>query len=134
MRSEGYGTYIVCMCHYTLQFFNADGVLQLINSYELNEEYVSKKCSYAHRIDIAEFVSWSEVGPRLKEIGELDMNDIKIEKCGEKEKRMKLLHLWAERNGSNATYGAIITAMLKARKMDEAEGVCEVLKRGKHFP
>ena len=94
---------------------------------------MSKKCSYAHRVDIAEFVSWSEVGPRLKEIDELVMNDIKIENGGEKEKRMKLLDIWATRNGRYATYGAIIAAMLRAWKTDEAERVCELLKRGKHF-
>ena len=92
-----------------------------------------KKCSDGHRVEIAEFVSWREVGPRLKEIKELDIEDISREKCGEKENRKKLLHLWVERNGSDATYGAIITAMLRARKRDEAERVCELLKMGKHF-
>ena len=38
-----------------------------------------------------------------------------------------MLQLWQERNGLNATYGALIDAFLLAEKTSYAEAVCNVL-------
>ena len=100
---------------------------ELQQRYNLRSEDLDKPCSYQHTLDIATFVSWKVVGPRLGRIEQRDMDDISLDKYNEQEKRENLLELWVERNGSNATYNAIITVMLEVKKRSEAEKVCKLL-------
>ena len=81
-------------------------------------------------LEIATVISWREVGLRLREITRGDIHDIDRDGYDGPEKRSKMVDLWVVRNGSNATYHAMITAMLKARKRGEAESVCRLLAPG----
>ena len=112
-----------------LSFFSKGTIDELILRYKLSEEQLAEQCSKDHLLDIGVFISWNEVGPRLEGIESIDMMDIRRNEYNEKQKREKLLQLWVERNGSKATYKAIITAMLKERKYSEAEKVCKLLPR-----
>ena len=52
-----------------------------------------------------------------------------IEKDGfdEVKRRQKLIDMWAEKNGDEATYDQMVTAMIKAEKINEATKVCKLL-------
>ena len=86
--------------------------------------------SETHLVEIATFISWKDVGPRLSGITRGDIHDIDRDGYDGPEKRSKMVDLWVERNGSNATYHAMITAMLAAKKKMEAESVCRLLAPG----
>ena len=110
--------------------------VELLREYDITERKVKTKCSDEHMLEIEGFISWRQVGPRLSKINDSDnkqdMNDIEINGKDEADKRRKLITLWEERNGNDATYDDLITAMLKAGKKDEATKVCKLLKSGQH--
>ena len=86
--------------------------------------------SETHLLEIATFVSWKDVGPRLSGIKKKDIDDIGKDGHDQSDKRSRLVDLWQERNGFAATYHAMITAMLAAKKRGEAESVCRLLASG----
>ena len=71
-------------------------------------------------------MSWKLVGLSLRSISVRDIDDIECEYRTQTEKRWKLIRLWEERNGSDATYDAMITAMVRAGTHDEAIRVCKM--------
>ena len=83
--------------------------------------------SESHRLDIADFIDWKAVGPRLDEITTDDITDIDKEGCDELDKRRKLVHKWWQKNGHWATYHAMIAAMLKVGRSADAGKVCKLL-------
>ena len=101
---------------------------EICETYNLTDEDLEMKCSKQHMLDIAGFISWRAMAERLPGIGRQDINDIDVDERSQEDKRQKLMDLWGERNGGNANYFAIITAMLKAGKRNEAESVCILLK------
>ena len=86
-----------------------------------------------HRTDIKVFIQWQRVGPRLKEISDGDINDIDKDGFDQADKRRRLVDLWAERNGSQATYYDLVKAMLEAQMRSDAERVCDLLKGGRYI-
>ena len=99
----------------------------MTNLQQQYKENLNKQCSDQHLLEIGTFVSWRDVGPCLFGIKIRDITDIDHDGYNEQDRRRKLLNLWVERNGSDATYSAIITAMLKAKKLDEAEKVRKLI-------
>ena len=103
---------------------------QLIRNYKLTKEMLLKRCSPEHMLDIAGFISWRDVGPRLHDIGNVDLSDIQKDGHDEADRRWRLVSLWEERNGDAATYDVMLTAMVRQRKVDQATKVCQLLKTG----
>ena len=101
----------------------------LIQKYKLTDRLLQRKCSEDHMHNIAAFISWSEVGYYLCNIEGQDIEDIDKDCRSQQQKRWKLLNKWEEGNGDDATYDALITAMLRARKRSEATDVCKLLLR-----
>ena len=101
---------------------------ELMRKYGLTDEELEQEFSEEHIQEITKF-SWKEVGPRLQGIRyDPDVIDINRDGYDQEDKRQRLLRMWKTRNGSYATYGALIRAMLKARKKDEAESICKLLR------
>ena len=100
---------------------------KLMDSFGLKDEMLQKKCSKNHIVEISTFIAWDKVGPRLKEINRDDITGIDKDGHDEGDKRSKLLYLWVERNGEDATYDQMITAMLGAKNKSNAEAVCKLL-------
>ena len=100
----------------------------LVVKYGLTEAELAQKCSDEHMLDIGEFISWQDVGPHLPDISKDDVEDVHKDGFDQTDRRRRLMSLWEERNGEDATYDAMITAMTKARKNDEAERVCKLLR------
>ena len=85
------------------------------------------KCSSKHLSEIAQFISWREVGCQLPEITKHDIEDIDKEGRDKVDKGEKLLKLWEKRNEDFVTYCALMRAMTKAGKKDEATNVCRLV-------
>ena len=102
---------------------------ELQNRYHLTSEHLAKECSREHRLEIGKFINWNVVGPCLGRITPTDIDDIQRDKHNQQDGRDRLLELWAELNGYEATYSVIISAMLKARKRNEAEKVFKLLSQ-----
>ena len=97
---------------------------QLLQKYQLTDDRLRQKCSDDHLKEIAQFISWREVGPCLPEINwSVDLEDIDRDGYNEAERRRMLVNLWKQRNGDGATYHVMITAMDRARRRDN---VCQL--------
>ena len=106
---------------------------ELLRDCGLDYSTVRRKCSDDHINDIAGYarIAWRFVGPYLPRIDKNDIDkDIDIDGINQRDKRRKLLNLWVERNADAATYDVLITAMLRARKKDDATFVCRLLIAG----
>ena len=103
---------------------------QLMRDHNLTEGMLKVKCSKDHRLEIGTFISWKEVGARLPEIEQRHLDDIDTDGRNEADKRQKLVNLWEENNADDATYYAMITAMLRAERKAEATQVCTLLVQG----
>ena len=98
---------------------------ELQKRFELTKEQLQERCSDEHLTAISKFVSWDAVGPEL--VSRKDMKDMEKDGRCEQDKRVLLIEKWEDR-GSEATYDAMITAMLKAKKRKEAEDVFKLLR------
>ena len=97
---------------------------ELLKRFELTKEQLQERCSDDHLTAISKFVSWDAVGPYL--VSKQDIKDIRKDGRDEQDRRRLLIEKWEEK-GSEATYDAMITAMLKAGKRKEAEDVFKLL-------
>ena len=98
-----------------------------MNDHNINDEIVDQ-CFEKHLIEIAAFMSWEEVAPRLPEITNEDIKKIKEKTEAAAIWRSRaLLKLWHKRKAKRATYRLLITAMLQANIADEATKVCVLL-------
>ena len=86
---------------------------------------MQERCSDNHLTAITKFVSWDAVGPYL--VSRQDIKDTRKDGKDEQDKRRLLIDKWEDK-GSQATYDAMITAMLKAGKRKEAEDVFKLLR------
>lgn len=71
---------------------------------------------------------WKFMPPHLK-VDTTVAEDIDKSAKGEREKRYDFLLQWKGIKGSHATYKQLITALMKMKCGEEAERVCEVLKK-----
>ena len=94
---------------------------------------LNKPITKDHLHDIKELISWKEVGLRLQNVSARDITDIDKDGHDQADKQRRLVDLWVERNGQDATYYNIIRAILEARKRKEAEDVCTLLRREKNL-
>ena len=92
---------------------------------ELGADPISlrSEISESHRLDIADFIDWKAVGPRLDGITTVFGMDGR----DQLDLRRKLVHMWWQKNGHRATYHAMITAMLKVGRRADAGKVCKLL-------
>ena len=102
--------------------------VDLMEAYNLTESMVKVKCSKDHSLEVEKFISWRYVGPHLDKIETHDIKDIDEDGYDQADKRRMLVYLWHERCGDNATYDALITAMLKAGRKNEATDICNLLQ------
>ena len=98
---------------------------QLVRDHNLTESRLKAKISPAHMLEIKKFISWQEVGAYLK-LGQTGLNDIREDGSSASDKRRRLIDLWEQKNGDDATYDVMITAMLRAEQKSEATEVCQL--------
>ena len=103
---------------------------ELMEKYSLTDAMLREKCLEEHLVEIGTFIAWRKVGEHLPEITNIDLDDIEEEEHKIENRRRKLVDKWEQTNGHKATYDAMITAMLKANRMDNATNVCNLLNPG----
>ena len=72
------------------------------------------------------FISVHKVGPHLLKIDRVFLKDLDRDCRTSEGQREKLVYEWRERNASEATYYAMIAAMVKSKNIEDAERVCKL--------
>ena len=91
---------------------------------------LDKEVSYAYYFEISRYLSqWKLIAPKLK------FTDDEVESIAESTKnevaevkRISFLKTWKQKFAMKATYRALIESLLGIKRMEDARGVCEVLK------
>ena len=101
----------------------------LIERFELSEEDCEKKMSDKQLDEIALSYcrEWEPLRSEL-EMKEIVEHDIKKNFTTEEGRRRNFLLKWKNVKGSAATAKALIIALLGIKSVDDAEGVCQLLK------
>ena len=114
----------------TLDMETSVELLELIENYELSVEDCSKKVSDANleAISQSNCMHWERLPSHL-EMSDSVVSDISRKQIDEEGKRLEFLRKWREQKGSKATYKQLVLALLKIRCRDDAEKVCDILKK-----
>ena len=104
--------------------------LQLMSQYRLTERQYSTQVSDIHleKLSRSGCKQWKSLPAHL-ELEAIVAEDIDKSQKGEREKRHEFLLTWKEMEGSSATYRQLITALLKIKCRQDAEKLCEMLKK-----
>ena len=104
--------------------------LQLMSCYELTEGHYNQQVSDTHleKLSRSGCKQWKSLPPYLK-LETIVAEDIDKSQKGEREKRYDFLLQWKEIEGSSATYRQLIIALLKIKCRQDAEKLCEMLKK-----
>lgn len=87
---------------------------------KINDKDLENSCSFPYK----------RLSPHLGLNG-VDTSDIERDAQTEPERRSGLLNKWKEKEGSDATYRALISALLEIDRKDDAEDICRLLKTSK---
>ena len=101
----------------------------MLKRYSLTEESCDVQISDKHLGDISRSNcrKWRELPSRL-EMDAIVVGDIGRKPVDEDEKRATFFAKWKEAKGSDATYKALISALLEIGCTEDAECVCKLLK------
>ena len=104
----------------------------MIEHFELSETDINQQISDCDVEEISNSFceKWRSLPPYL-EMETIVAKDIDRDHsgCDECEKRCSLLKKWKKLKGQKATYKCLISALLRMKCRDEAEGVCRLLKK-----
>ena len=96
-----------------------------MREYNLTEEQLNVECTDEHILQVGETIAWKAVGNYL--LTPVELEDIETDGHNEPDRRHKMLRKWKQKCSSKATYKALIEAMLKAKRRDQAGGVCALI-------
>ena len=101
-----------------------------MSRYRLTERQYNQQVSDTHleRLSRSGCKQWKSLPPHL-ELETIVAEDIDKSQKGEREKRHEFLLAWKDMEGSGATYKQLITALLKIKCRQDAEKLCEMLKK-----
>ena len=104
--------------------------LELIKKHKLSVEDCDKKVSGAHLeiISRSSCKHWERLPSHL-EMNDIVVSDVRRTQIDEEGKRLEFLRKWREQKGSKATYKQLVLALLKIECRDDAEKVCEIIKK-----
>lgn len=98
----------------------------LLEQYQLTEEECSRRVSRRH-LEFSTWCQWRDLPPYL-EMDAFIAEDIDHRPINEDDKRCAFFVKWRDVKGSGATYGKLITSLLKIRGWEYAERLCEMLQ------
>ncbi len=100
----------------------------LVRLCELSDEDLNKEITrdIFHEIGPS-LLEWRLLAPILK-LTHLDVEDIERDTRGEELKRSEFLSVWKRKQCVYATYRALVVALCKIERREDAMRVCEVLK------
>ena len=101
---------------------------EILSHHGLQMRDVSRVCSQGIRYEISiKIVSWKMIG-RLLGIPEETLAAIQVDNNTEDERRFVMLHTWHKKQGSQATYFRLMTALYRHRRCDLVEQLCGMIK------
>ncbi len=89
----------------------------------LSDEDLNKEITKSHD----SLLEWRLLAPILK-LTHLDVEDIERDTRGEELNKNKFLSVWKQKQCVYATYRALVVALCKIERREDAMRVCEVLK------
>ena len=96
---------------------------------EYGVKNIDKECSDEDILAFGEFCDpWEEVGKFLG-LSPADISAITEDHRTASLRRLGVLQKWKSRFAFKATYRALITALLKCKKADEARKVCHIAQK-----
>ena len=104
--------------------------LSVYRSYQLKESDCNKQISGKHLDEIARSYcrEWKKLRSALKMKAIIE-HDLEHSAADEGGKRRDFLFMWRDGKGSDATFKALIDALLEIECVEEAEGVCRLLQQ-----
>ena len=105
-------------------------VSSLMEQYQIPEEDCNRQIRDIHLEEISQShcEKWRSLPSHLK-MKTIIKKDIDRESKSEDEKRLAFFERWQQERGSDATYKALINALLKISCRQDAEKVCELLQK-----
>jgi hypothetical protein len=104
----------------------------LMNTYDLSEDYCTKEISNVHASDVCLLLhgcsKWQLMVPILG-MKEDEVSDTKHALLSEDERRQNFILKWRKKHGCEATFKALINALIKIECHEDAEEVCKFLKK-----
>ncbi len=102
----------------------------LLEKFQLTDEDCDKQVSDRHLAELSRTHcrNWRQLPPYLY-MASIVEHDIDCDSRGERKKREDFFKEWKEMKGSDATYKALIGALLKIGSRNDAEYVCQLLMR-----
>ena len=109
--------------------------LEVIKHYGIDERQCNQQVSDAHleKISRSGCKQWKSLPPYL-ELETIVAEDIDKSPANEKSKRYDFLLKWKDMKGFSATYKQLITALLEIKCRQDAERLCEMLKKSSSLP
>ena len=101
----------------------------LLTKYEISKEECDKQITDKDRVKISRSCDFPH--GELSSCLEVSAQDIKHDGTSEYERRVALLEKWNQYEGSDATYRALIAALLEIQDKNHAEMICKLLKTSK---
>ena len=100
----------------------------LLKQYKIKEEDVNREVTNIHidKISRSHCEKWKSL-PAYLEMEGIVASDIEKKPIEEEEKRNNFFSKWKEEKGSEATYKALIGALLEMKCKKDAESVCEMI-------
>ena len=107
-------------------------MVSMMEDFKLSEAGFKRQVSDCHIEEISDSFceKWRSLPPYL-EMEAIVAKDIDRDHsgCDECEKRCSFLKKWKKLKGQKATYKCLISALLRMKCRDEAEGVCRLVKK-----
>ena len=110
------------------QVMTAPTLDEILSRHGLQMRDVSRECSQGIRYEISiKIISWKMIG-RLLGIPEETLVAIQVDNNTEDERRFVMLHTWHKKQGSQATYFRLMTALYRHQCCDLIELLCGMIK------
>ena len=110
-----------------------DGLTSAIKKFDLTEKDANRQVSDEHieSFSRSHGRKWKSLPPYLG-LNSIVADDIDRTTSKEDEKRHDFFKEWKQRKGSSATYGKLISALLKIECREDAESLCKMLQSSSH--
>ena len=109
---------------------NDDVLSSLLEHYKLTEDEMNKAVSDVHIevISQSHCEHWRKLPSQLK-MKTIIVKDIDREQLDQEEKRLAFFKRWKQEKGFEATYKALVIALLEKKCREDAENICKLLKK-----
>ncbi len=92
----------------------------------VSETQLERTCTDKDITEIAVFIRWRDVAPRLG-LDSNDIEEVEIDGKSESDRRLKALQKWKSKLGLKATYMQLVEVLCRLGMAEQAEKVCRLV-------